>query len=109
MPEVGRFRYRPATGDRMNKSELIKAFGAQWEIQDATATEFVNHFFDAIRQALGNGDRVEIRGFGSFELRRYEGYTGRNPKTGIVVDVQPKKLPFFKSGKGLKDFLNQGR
>jgi integration host factor subunit beta len=93
----------------MNKSELINIFTEKLEIGEAAASEFVNLFFGSIQQALADGGRVEIRGFGSFELRQYEGYTGRNPKTGIVVDAQPKKLPFFKAGKWLKDFLNQDK
>jgi integration host factor subunit beta len=60
-----------------------------------------------MKSALANGDRVEIRGFGSFKLKDYGGYTGRNPKTGEIVKVNPKQLPFFRAGKELKEFLNE--
>ena len=67
----------------------------------------VNVFFDSMKQALVEGSRVEIRGLGSFKLKDYEGYVGRNPKTGKSVTVAPKKLPFFRAGKELKEFLNE--
>ena len=57
--------------------------------------------------ALVDGDRVEIRGFGSFKVKDYRGYTGRNPKSGDVVNVAPKRLPFFRPGKELKELLNK--
>jgi len=91
----------------MNKSELNKVFSEKFEIGETAGAEFVSLFFSSIKQTLADGGRVEIRGFGSFELRQYEGYSGRNPKTGIVVDVQPKSLPFFKAGKALKEYINQ--
>ena len=58
--------------------------------------------------ALKRGERIEIRGFGSFELRSYRPYEGRNPRTGVRVSVQPKRLPFFKVGKELKERVNAG-
>ena len=91
----------------MNKSELIKIFSEKFDIGEPAASEFVSLFFGSIKQGLADGGRVEIRGFGSFQLREYEGYTGRNPKTGIRVDVKPKQLPFFKAGKELKELINQ--
>jgi len=91
----------------MNKSELVKAFGEKYDLDAQAAADIVNLLFESIRQALNNGDRVEIRGFGSFSVREYEGYTGRNPKLGIDVTVKPKKLPFFKAGKELKEYLNR--
>ena len=90
----------------MNKSELIKVFAQRFNTPDTEAADFVNVFFDRIRQALLEGERVEIRGFGSFAVREYEGYTGRNPKSGQSVAVGPKRLPFFKAGRRLKDHLN---
>jgi integration host factor subunit beta len=90
----------------MNKSELIKAFGERFNTPDNEAADFVNAFFESIRQALIDGDRVEIRGFGSFTMRDYESYTGRNPKSGKVVTVVPKRLPFFKAGVQMKKYLN---
>jgi len=64
-------------------------------------------FFEQVSAALERGDRVEIRGLCSFYVKDYPGYTGRNPKTGEQVVVPPKKLPFFKCGKDLKDRMNQ--
>ncbi len=72
-----------------------------------TARETVNLFFDSIKESLKTGDRVEIRGFGSFHVREYEGYTGRNPKTGEKVQVQPKKLPVFRAGRELKNMVDK--
>jgi integration host factor subunit beta len=91
----------------MNKSELIKALSDQKKLHVDDATKVVGAFFDSIKDALVEGDRVEIRGFGSFKVKDYDGYTGRNPKTGTVVEVQPKRLPFFRPGKELKEFINE--
>ena len=90
----------------MNKSELIKTLAEQRDIHIDEAAKIVNAFIESIKQSLVNGDRVEIRGFGSFKVKAYKGYTGRNPKTGDVVDVIPKKLPFFRPGKELKEYIN---
>jgi len=90
----------------MNRSELIKIFTERFRLSDTEAADFVNHFFDAIRQSLIEGDRVEIRGFGSFKMREYQPYTGRNPKTGAVVTVGPKRTPFFRAGRKLTALLN---
>ncbi len=90
----------------MNKSELIKALAEQKKIHVDESTNIVSAFIDAIKDALVRGDRVEIRGFGSFKIKEYDGYTGRNPKTGEVVKVSPKKLPFFRPGKELKEYIN---
>ena len=68
----------------------------------------VNTIFDSMTEALIRGERVEIRGFGSFTNRHYGAYTGRNPKTGDPVQVPPKRLPFFKVGKDLRDRVNDG-
>lgn len=91
----------------MNKSELIKTLSDENNISIEEATTVVNIFVDSMKTALTSGDRVEIRGFGSFKLKDYGGYTGRNPKTGDVVKVKPKQLPFFRAGKELKEFLNE--
>ncbi len=90
----------------MNKSELIKVLAEEHNISSEEATMVVNTFFDSIRQALVAKKRVEIRGLGSFKIKDYPGYSGRNPKTGTVVKVAPKSLPFFRAGKELKEFLN---
>jgi integration host factor subunit beta len=90
----------------MNKSELIKTLSEQKGLHVDDSAEIVGAFVDSIKEALIRGDRVEIRGFGSFKIKEYRGYVGRNPKTGSVVDVTPKKLPFFRPGKELKEYLN---
>ena len=73
---------------------------------DAVEKLWSNVNLDEMADALTNGDRVEIRGLFSFYVKQYKPYTGRNPKTGEVVDIQPKKLPFFKCGKELKERIN---
>lgn len=90
----------------MNKSELIKNLSEEAKISHEEATAVVNIFFDTLKDALVAGSRVEIRGFGSFKIKEYGGYCGRNPKTGEKVNVIPKRLPFFKAGKELKAFVN---
>lgn len=90
----------------MNKSELIKTLAEENNIPAEEATLAVNTFFDSIRHALIARKRVEIRGLGSFKVKEYEGYAGRNPKTGTIVTVAPKSLPFFRAGKELKEFIN---
>lgn len=90
----------------MNKSELIKALADDAKIAHEDAISVVNIFFDSMRKAILDGNRVEIRGFGSFKIKEYGGYSGRNPKTGQTVSVIPKRLPFFRAGKDLKEFIN---
>ncbi len=87
----------------MNKSELIDALAAQKGISFKKAEEIINTVFDAMTTSLISGERIEIRGFGSFVIKEYKAYTGRNPKTGESISVKPKKLPFFKVGKELKE------
>ena len=87
----------------MNKSDLIEALCKSEDLKKSKAEEVVNLLFDEMTTALTAGDRVEIRGFGSFKVKSYDGYKGRNPKTGTSVKVNPKKLPFFKCGKELKE------
>jgi len=93
----------------MNKSELIEAFAAQRDISHKRAEEVVNMIFNSMSEAMINGDRIEIRGFGSFVVKEYGAYTGRNPKSGEPIEVQPKKLPFFKVGKELKERIMEGK
>ena len=90
----------------MNKSELIREFSEQTGMPVEDAAIVVNIFFTSMKKALLAGNRVEIRGFGSFKIKEYEGYSGRNPKTGQTVSVIPKKLPFFRAGKELKEYVN---
>lgn len=90
----------------MNKSELIKSLSEQANITIDESTLVVSTFVDSMKNALLEGDRVEIRGFGSFKIKEYGSYAGRNPRTGAKVEVSSKRLPFFRAGKDLKDFLN---
>jgi len=87
----------------MNKLGLIDELRNKADLTKSEAKKVVDLFFDEITSALANGDRVEIRGFCSFYVKHYNAYTGRNPKTGEQTRVKPKKLPFFKVGKELKE------
>jgi integration host factor subunit beta len=87
----------------MNKLELIGTLRDECQISKKEATTIVELFFDKISTALTEGDRVEIRGLCSFFVKEYDSYKGRNPRTGESVKVAPKKLPFFKCGKELKE------
>ena len=87
----------------MNKLDLIETLNKEAGLTKAKAAEVVNLMFDKMTDALVAGDRVEIRGLCSFYVREYKGYTGKNPKTGAHTQVPPKKLPFFKCGKELKE------
>ncbi|MBN1933006.1 MAG: integration host factor subunit beta [Desulfobacterales bacterium] len=90
----------------MNKLELISALKNEANISKSEAAKVVQIFFDYMADTLAEGERVEIRGLCSFFVKDYKSYTGRNPKTGEKVTIQPKKLPFFKSGKDLKERVN---
>ncbi len=87
----------------MNKADLIESLRKESGLTKTKATQIVNLMFDKITDALANGDRVEIRGFCSIFVKEYKGYIGRNPKNRQSVEVPPKKLPFFKYGKELKE------
>ncbi len=87
----------------MNKLELISTLKEKSNLTKAEAAEVVKIFFDSLTEAFINGERVEIRGLCSFHIKEYKSYTGRNPKTGEKVVIPPKKLPFFKCGKELKE------
>ena len=90
----------------MTKSELIDALAMRRKIARVTAEEVVNLVFDRMREALAEDERIEIRGFGSFKVRRYPGYVGRNPKTQEAMPVAPKALPKFKVSKQLRAIVN---
>lgn len=90
----------------MNKSDLITALAAKEKLTEKMATNIINLIFNGFTDALKKGGRIEIRGFGSFSVREYESYEGRNPKTGGKIDVRPKKLPFFKVGKEMKGMVD---
>jgi len=87
----------------MNKSDLVEALSNGEDLTRTKAEVIVNLVFDEMTNALAAGDRVEIRGLGSFKVKSYDGYKGRNPKTGKRIRVKPKRLPFFKCGKELKE------
>jgi integration host factor subunit beta len=90
-------------GGYMNKLELILALKNDANISKSEAAKVVQIVFDNMTDALARGERVEIRGLCSFFVKNYKSYTGRNPKTGEKVSIKPKKLPFFKCGKELKE------
>jgi len=93
----------------MTKSEMIDAIAARAELTKARAEMVVNCVFDTMTEALQRGEGIEIRGFGSFTVRPYKPYDGRNPRTGQPVPVPAKRLPFFKVGKELKELVNGSR
>lgn len=90
----------------MNKAELVEALRKETGLARVKAEEVVELFFDQMSDALARGDRVEIRGLCSFHVKEYRAYAGRNPKTGETIQVAPKKLPFFKCGKELKEMVD---
>jgi integration host factor subunit beta len=95
--------YAEKEGDRrMNKSDLIDTLSKKENLTEKIATEIVNLIFDGFTDTLMKAGRIEIRGFGSFCVREYGAYTGRNPKTGKKISVKPKRAPFFKVGKELR-------
>jgi integration host factor subunit beta len=90
----------------MTKSEIVKKLAEKENLKRKIAEEIVDIVFNSMKEALVNGDKVEIRGFGTFKVKNYKPYEGRNPRTGEVINVSEKKLPFFKVGKELKEKLN---
>jgi integration host factor subunit beta len=90
----------------MTKSDLVDALCEAQKMPKGRAELLVNVIFDSMEASLRRGERIEIRGFGSFEIREYRAYEGRNPRTGSAVAVRPKRLPFFKVGKELKERVN---
>ncbi|NCN95688.1 MAG: integration host factor subunit beta [Bdellovibrionales bacterium] len=93
----------------MTKADLINIISEKAGITRVKAETVVNTVFDSMVEALLRNDRIEIRGFGSFVNREYEAYRGRNPRTGEVINVDQKRLPFFKVGKELKEDINNGQ
>ena len=87
----------------MNKTDLIEALATKENLTDRDATSIIKLIFDGFIETLKNGGRIEIRGDGSFIVKEYETNMGRNPKTGTRGKVGPKKLPYFKMGKELKE------
>jgi len=91
----------------MNKLELINALKNEAGISKSDSAKVVQIFFDSMSEALSEEQRVEIRGLCSFYVKQYKSYLGRNPKTGDSVKIRPKKLPFFKCGKELKERVDK--
>ena len=92
----------------MTKAKMVDIFSKETRLPRTKAEELVSCVFDILEEALEKEQRIEIRGFGSFEIRKYKAYQGRNPRTGSTVQVKPKRLPFFKVGKELRERLNRG-
>jgi len=93
----------------MTKADLIAIIADRLKFPWARAELLVDQIFDSMIEALKRGEGIEIRGFGSFTIREYKAYQGRNPRTGETVQVRPKKLAFFKVGKELRERVNGGR
>ncbi len=97
------------SGGPMTKSELIDVIATRGTLTKARAELVVNCVFDAMTESLERGEGIEIRGFGSFTVRPYKPYSGRNPRTGEAVPVPAKRLPFFKVGKELREIVDKSR
>ncbi len=93
----------------MTKSDLIDKLADETNFSTREATEIINTLLARMTDALANGQDIQIRGFGSFSVKDYKPYTGRNPMTGEEIKVKPKKLPFFKVGKELRERVNEGK
>jgi integration host factor subunit beta len=93
----------------MTKADLIDAVAEKLKLPRGRAELLVGQVFESMVEALRRGDGIEIRGFGSFSIREYKEYEGRNPRTGEAVHVRPKRLAFFKVGKELRERVNDGR
>ena len=91
----------------MTKSELAEALSKQMDLPLKEAASIISTILDSMTNTLVGGENVELRGFGSFTVRHYDSYTGRNPKTGKETEVKSKKLPFFKVGKELREKVNK--
>ena len=90
----------------MTRTELIDALAERRDLPRLTAEEVVTAMLDEMAARMADGARVELRGFGSFQVRQYDAYTGRNPRTGDPIDVGAKRLPHFKPGKQLRAAVN---
>ena len=91
----------------MTKTELIQALADQLDMSATEAKSIIDTILATMTDALLKGHNVEIRGFGSFQVRQYDSYVGRHPKTGLEIKVAPKRLPFFKAGKDLREQMNK--
>ncbi|MCG5053929.1 MAG: integration host factor subunit beta [Myxococcales bacterium] len=93
----------------MTKADLIVAIADQLKLPAGRAELIVDQIFDGMVEALKRGEGIEIRGFGSFTIRDYKAYEGRNPRTGETVHVKPKRMAFFRVGKELRERVNEGK
>lgn len=98
---------RTAAGDGLTKAELVEEVSRVTQLTKKQAEEIVNTVFSTIVDSLRAGRKIELRGFGSFRIRNRGARLGRNPKTGEKVEVPPKRIPYFKPGKELKEQLNR--
>jgi integration host factor subunit beta len=94
-------------GNEMNRSQLVERLAKHMGLPARNTRSVVDIVFDSIGESLGNGNRVELRGFGSFKVKDYSSYQGRNPKTGDIIQVREKKLPYFKVGKELRERVDR--
>ncbi len=92
----------------MNKSDLVEVLSQELDISVKEAFSTMNIILDSMTEALSKGENIEIRGFGSFTVKNYDSYIGRNPKTGEKIAVKAKKAPVFKVGKELKHAVDGG-
>src|ERR1700752_2181823 len=99
---------QPMNGTTTTKADLVEEVIKSTKLGRKDSETVVETVFDSIIQALQGGDKIEIRGFGTFRTRERRGRMGRNPKTGETVTVPKKRIPFFKPSKELKDFVNIG-
>jgi len=106
-PEAVSERTPMNTTGSMTKAELVEEVSRVSDLTKKHSEVIVDTVFKSIIDALHRGEKIELRGFGSFRLRRREPRKGRNPKTGDKVDVPPKKVPYFKPGKELKELINR--
>ena len=91
----------------MNKSELIDAIADELDLTRPKTQSVLNTILKTMADTLGRGEPIYLRGFGSFTVKQYESYVGRNPKTGEKIQVSPKKIPHFKVGKDLRERVNR--
>ena len=94
---------------KIAKSELAEGLSHELSLPFKTGSGIIDTILNLMTETLVKGDNIEIRGFGSFSVRHYDSYSGRNPKTGKKIRVKPKKLPYFKVGKDLRESLNAGK
>lgn len=94
---------------KMKKTDLVIAFAKAAHITEKQSEQIISITFESMIKSLYDDDRIEIRGFGSFMNRNYKAYEGRNPKTGKIVKVPPKKVPFYKVGKDLQKTVNDNK